>query len=190
MAAETRTFPMYVMRDAELDDVNVHLLLIEAVRSSLVKTCSLIEGVAFTHVSAAHDPVQAQLYPELERDGLCAEMRDDDAVMSPAPFYVEYHVVEITADAMPNDMSLAVFVGPNSTKAYADTDIMEAIECSMYGDNASMPTMASIATGQDGATGLVASVIDAAANHPETDFGGVEYGGLPDKHVNMVINIG
>jgi len=189
MSAETRTFPLYIMRDADTDDVVNHTRIVEAVRS-WIEGGTALKGLTFINVSAPHDPVQAQLYPELERDGLCAEMRDEDAVMSPAPFFVEYRVLEITAIDLPDSLSLALFIGPNTVKAYADTDTMEAVECAMYGDNAVMPSMASIATEQDGATGLVASVIDAAANHPDTDFGAVDYHGLPEQFVRMVINIG
>lgn len=189
MTAQTGTFPLYIMRDADLDDTVVHLRLLDAI-SNWIEEGTEFEGLTFLNVSAAHDPVQAQLYPELERDGLCAEMRDEDAVMSPAPFIVEYRVLEITATEVPDSMSMALFVGPDTVKAHAAADTMEAIECSMNGGNHVIPSMASIATGHDGATDLVAAVIDSAANHPDTDFGGVDYGGLPEQHVRMVINIG
>lgn len=131
---------------------------------------------------------QAQLYPELElaADGEYLFDRKPDAVKTLSPYHVDLLELLVTANRVPKEAAAVVMIGNEVHDCLDRFDLNEL--CLDAQNGASVCDIETIANeGQDGVSGLVMSVLAAAANLPDTDMWNFcTYAG-PAENVRMVV---
>ena len=94
--------------------------------------------------------------------------REPDAPLVASPYVLELFELQVEAERMPKETSLAVLVGTKAREASRDFDFHFICEEAQNGCRTI--DIKEIAKGQDGVYGLVQAVADAAAQQPNSDM--------------------
>lgn len=176
---------VYTVRDSTVSTSEAQDAVIKAFKAWAEKSTDF-KDVRYVRMQSG-DHVPVNLYPEQKVEGFWFEERGPDAVQSPSPFVLEMHELSVSAEVVPTECSLAVFLGPQTMEQYVKHDVDYAIEHAWCGWE--FFEVAEIAKDCDGFVGLYRSVINAAANLPDTGFDSAEVHTDAEDNIAMIVNL-
>lgn len=176
---------VYVVRDNTVSTSEAQDAVIKAFKEWADKSTDFKDVRYVSMHSGTSVPVN--LYPEQKVEGFWFEERGPDAVQSPSPFSLELHELSVSAEVVPTECSFAVFLGPQTMEQYGKHDLDYAIEHTWGGWD--FFEVEEIADDCDGFVGLYRSVINAAANLPDTGFDSAEVHVNAEDNIAMIVNL-
>lgn len=175
--SNTQIFPVYVLRDADVNLMDVPQHVHSAFRS-------WVEGVT------PYGPLDTSEVRYNMGNSVAAEFAIDGEVYQ-APYYVDLLTLEVSGGKMPYSFSMILIAGSAAYRVGVDTDLKEMANLAHARPTADEePTAADIAKGCLDINSLLRSVVVAAATYPNMSFVEVDSHLNPVREQIFIANVG